>query len=121
MDKKTEPEEKMAENGGGENHEIENTSKKKKKDVGGMKTMPFILASEICDRFASTGSHANMITYLTNELNMPLVKASNTLTNFGGTATSCRNTQLYLNQLEIKESSSCRSEAVITVESSRDR
>jgi dipeptide/tripeptide permease len=27
-----------------------------------------------------------MITYLTQELNMPLVQASNTLTNFGGTA-----------------------------------
>jgi dipeptide/tripeptide permease len=27
-----------------------------------------------------------MITYLTQELNLPLVKASNTLTNFSGTA-----------------------------------
>ena len=27
-----------------------------------------------------------MITYLTQKLNMPLVQASNTLTNFGGTA-----------------------------------
>ncbi|CAK9152697.1 unnamed protein product [Ilex paraguariensis] len=40
----------------------------------------------MCDRFATTGSHANMISYLTQELNMPLVKASNTLTNFAGTA-----------------------------------
>ncbi|KAK9933352.1 hypothetical protein M0R45_020552 [Rubus argutus] len=39
-----------------------------------------------CDRFASSGFHANMITYLTDELNMPLVKASNTLANFTGTA-----------------------------------
>ncbi|CAK9184619.1 unnamed protein product [Ilex paraguariensis] len=38
----------------------------------------------MCDRFAATGSHANMITYLTQKLNMPLVKASNTLSNFGG-------------------------------------
>nr|KJB71911.1 hypothetical protein B456_011G146900 [Gossypium raimondii] len=56
------------------------------KKLGGIKTMPFILANEICDRFASSGFHSNMITYLTQELNMPLVQASNTLTNFGGTA-----------------------------------
>lgn len=43
-------------------------------------------ANEACDRFAGTGFHANMITYLTNQLNLPLVKASNTLTNFGGTS-----------------------------------
>ncbi|KAK1552294.1 hypothetical protein Q3G72_014046 [Acer saccharum] len=61
---------------------LQNTRKK----LGGIRTMPFILANEICDRFATTGFHANMITYLTQELNMPLVSASNTLTNFGGTA-----------------------------------
>lgn len=60
--------------------------KNKKKKLGGIKTMPFIFATEICDKFATTGFHANMITYLTQELNMPLVKASNTLTNFSGTA-----------------------------------
>ncbi|KAJ9185025.1 hypothetical protein P3X46_004703 [Hevea brasiliensis] len=60
--------------------------KKKKKQLGGIKTMPFILANEICDRFAATGFHANMTTYLTRQLNLPLVKASNTLTNFSGTA-----------------------------------
>ncbi|XP_058209475.1 protein NRT1/ PTR FAMILY 3.1-like [Rhododendron vialii] len=90
MENRMEPEEKLAENGEGEKHELENNNFKKKKrrrrEVGGIKTMPFILANEICDRFASTGSHANMISYLTNQLNMPLVKASNTLTNFGGTA-----------------------------------
>ncbi|XP_059434199.1 protein NRT1/ PTR FAMILY 3.1-like [Corylus avellana] len=59
---------------------------RKKKKLGGFRTMPFILGNEICDRFATTGFHANMITYLTQELNMPLVAASNTLTNFGGTA-----------------------------------
>ena len=46
----------------------------------------FLTANEICDRFASSGFHANMITYLTEVLNMPLVPASNTLTNFSGTA-----------------------------------
>ncbi|KAM6551352.1 hypothetical protein CsatB_001160 [Cannabis sativa] len=65
----------------------ENKSKKMKvKKVGGIRTLPFIFANEICDRFASSGFHANMISYLTQELNLPLVKASNTLTNFGGTA-----------------------------------
>ncbi|GAB4851790.1 hypothetical protein Ancab_031189 [Ancistrocladus abbreviatus] len=60
--------------------------KKQNKHLGGLKTMPFILANEICDRIASVGFHANMITYLTQQLNMPLVEASNTLTNFAGTA-----------------------------------
>ncbi|GMI70053.1 NRT1/ PTR family 3.1 [Hibiscus trionum] len=64
--------------------EEEDDSKFKK--LGGIRTMPFILANEICDRFASSGFHSNMITYLTQELNMPLVQASNTLSNFGGTA-----------------------------------
>ncbi|KAJ7976555.1 protein NRT1/ PTR FAMILY 3.1-like [Quillaja saponaria] len=61
-------------------------NKKKKHRVGGVRTLPFILSNEICDRFATVGFHANMISYLTQELNMPLVAASNTLSNFGGTA-----------------------------------
>ncbi|KAK9269263.1 hypothetical protein L1049_001033 [Liquidambar formosana] len=60
--------------------------KKQQRQRGGIKTMPFILANEICDRFATTGFHANMITYLTQKLNLPLVQASNTLTNFSGTS-----------------------------------
>uniref|UniRef100_A0A2P2Q3I2 Nitrate transporter n=1 Tax=Rhizophora mucronata TaxID=61149 RepID=A0A2P2Q3I2_RHIMU len=64
----------------------ENEKGKKKKKLGGIKTMPFILANEICDRFAAVGFHSNLITYLTQQLNLPLVQASNTLTNFGGTA-----------------------------------
>ncbi|KAM4105813.1 hypothetical protein ACB094_04G021400 [Castanea mollissima] len=60
--------------------------RKKKKKLGGIKTMPFIFTNEICDKFAATGFHANMITYLTQELNMPLIQASNTLSNFTGTA-----------------------------------
>lgn len=48
--------------------------------------MFMLTANEICDRFAGAGFHANMITYLTQVLNLPLVKASNTLTNFGGTS-----------------------------------
>ncbi|CAM8881586.1 hypothetical protein QQ045_004041 [Rhodiola kirilowii] len=58
----------------------------RRRPLGGIRTMPFILANEVCDRFASGGFHANMISYLTQELNLPLVKASNTLTNFGGTS-----------------------------------
>ncbi|CAL9133237.1 unnamed protein product [Musa textilis] len=58
----------------------------KKRKQGGLKTMPFILANEACDRFATTGFNANMITYLTQQLHMPLVQASNTLTNFSGTS-----------------------------------
>ncbi|TVU19362.1 hypothetical protein EJB05_35507 [Eragrostis curvula] len=53
---------------------------------GGVKTMPFILANDFCDRFATIGFNANLITYLTKELHLPLVEASNTLTNFHGTA-----------------------------------
>ncbi|KAI4330556.1 hypothetical protein MLD38_028835 [Melastoma candidum] len=60
----------------------------KPRKLGGAKTMPFILANEICERFATVGFHANMITYLTREMNMPMVAASNTVTNFAGTA-SC--------------------------------
>ncbi|BAS94000.1 protein NRT1/ PTR FAMILY 3.1 isoform X1 [Oryza sativa Japonica Group] len=51
---------------------------------GGIKTMPFILANDFCDRFATIGFNANLITYLTAEMHLPLVEASNTLTNFHG-------------------------------------
>ncbi|XP_052154395.1 protein NRT1/ PTR FAMILY 3.1-like [Oryza glaberrima] len=63
----------------------ENGSPKKTKQ-GGFKTLPFILANEVCDRFATVGFNANMITYLTQQLHLPLVEASNLLTNFTGTA-----------------------------------
>ncbi|KAF0922755.1 hypothetical protein E2562_001144 [Oryza meyeriana var. granulata] len=58
----------------------------KMKKQGGFRTMPFILANEICDRFATAGFGANLITYLTQHLHLPLVEASNTLTNFSGTS-----------------------------------
>jgi dipeptide/tripeptide permease len=45
-----------------------------------------VAANDICDRFATAGFGANMITYLTQQLHLPLVEASNTLTNFGGTS-----------------------------------
>ncbi|KAG2627518.1 hypothetical protein PVAP13_3KG127457 [Panicum virgatum] len=57
----------------------------RKTKQGGFKTMPFILANEICDRFATAGFNANLITYLTQQLHLPLAEASNLLTNFNGT------------------------------------
>lgn len=45
-----------------------------------------LAVTEVCDRFSTIGFHANMITYLTQQLNLPLVKASNIVSNFNGTA-----------------------------------
>ncbi|XP_022776960.1 protein NRT1/ PTR FAMILY 3.1-like isoform X1 [Durio zibethinus] len=70
--------EKMEEN----NHEENNVKRPK----GGMITMPFIFSNEVCEKLAVVGFNANMISYLTTQLHMPLTKAANTLTNFGGTA-----------------------------------
>ncbi|CAI0552432.1 unnamed protein product [Linum tenue] len=53
---------------------------------GGMITMPFIFANEATEKLAVVGFGTNMISYLTTQLHMPLTKAANTLTNFGGTA-----------------------------------
>ncbi|MCL7037981.1 hypothetical protein MKW94_016865 [Papaver nudicaule] len=53
---------------------------------GGLRTMPFIFANEICEKLAVVGFGANMISYLTQQLHMPITKAANTLTNFGGTS-----------------------------------
>ncbi|KAJ9140727.1 hypothetical protein P3X46_031337 [Hevea brasiliensis] len=57
-----------------------------KRQKGGMVTMPFIFANEACEKLAVVGFNTNMISYLTSQLHMPLTKAANTLTNFGGTA-----------------------------------
>ncbi|CAN6351012.1 unnamed protein product [Urochloa humidicola] len=62
----------------------EGDASEKRKKQGGFKTMPFILANDFCDRFATIGFNANLITYLTQQLHLPLVEASNTLTNFHG-------------------------------------
>lgn len=48
--------------------------------------MPFIFANEISEKLAVVGFQTNMISYLTQQLHMPLVKGATTLTNFGGTA-----------------------------------
>lgn len=53
---------------------------------GGLITMPFIFANEICEKIAVVGFNTNMISYLTKQLHMPLTKGANTITNFNGTA-----------------------------------
>ncbi|TVU19359.1 hypothetical protein EJB05_35503, partial [Eragrostis curvula] len=65
--------------------ERDGSGEQKKWKKGGYKTLPFIMANEICDKFATAGFNSNLITYLTQQLNMSLVDASNTLANFGGT------------------------------------
>ncbi|KAL7197743.1 hypothetical protein ACSBR2_020297 [Camellia fascicularis] len=45
-----------------------------------------LTVNEICDRIATVGVAVNLITYLIQKLNFPIVKASNILTNFGGTS-----------------------------------
>ncbi|KAK8928346.1 putative nitrite transporter [Platanthera zijinensis] len=60
--------------------------KEKQKKLGGLKTLPFILSNELCDRFAGAGFHANMINYLMNQLHMPLIESTKTLNNFAATS-----------------------------------
>ncbi|CAL0323516.1 unnamed protein product [Lupinus luteus] len=67
-------------------NEKEADNKRKQDQQGGIRTLPFIFANEVCDKFAIAGFHSNLISYLTQELNMPLVSASNILTIYGGTA-----------------------------------
>ncbi|XP_068659076.1 protein NRT1/ PTR FAMILY 3.1-like [Aristolochia californica] len=68
-------------NGREEKKHVEDGEKRR----GGIRTMPFIFANEICEKLAVVGFGANMISYLTGELHMPLTKAATTLTNFSGT------------------------------------
>uniref|UniRef100_A0A0D9WGH0 Major facilitator superfamily (MFS) profile domain-containing protein n=1 Tax=Leersia perrieri TaxID=77586 RepID=A0A0D9WGH0_9ORYZ len=77
----------MAENGRGDEKGVDvDVVVVKKAKKGGFRTMPFILANDFCDRLATVGFSSNLITYLTLQLHLPLVDASNTLTNFHGTA-----------------------------------
>ncbi|KAF3781425.1 NRT1-PTR FAMILY 3-1 protein [Nymphaea thermarum] len=57
-----------------------------KRRKGGLITMPFIFANEVCEKLAVVGFGANMVSYLTLQLHMPVTKAAVTLSNFGGTA-----------------------------------
>ncbi|WRX15243.1 hypothetical protein QQP08_007730 [Theobroma cacao] len=68
---------------------MEESNKKEtnvKRQKGGMITMPFIFSNEVCEKLAVVGFNTNMISYLTTQIHMPLTKAANTVTNFGGTA-----------------------------------
>ncbi|KDO69968.1 hypothetical protein CISIN_1g021653mg [Citrus sinensis] len=68
-----------------ENMEEKGSNSHVKRQKGGMITMPFIFSNEVCEKLAVVGFNTNMISYLTTQLHMPLTKAANTLTNFGGT------------------------------------
>ncbi|XP_062180575.1 protein NRT1/ PTR FAMILY 3.1-like [Phragmites australis] len=74
----------MAEDGRGKDKDA--VVEKAVKREGGFRTMPFILANDFCDRLATVGFSTNLITYLTLQLHLPLVEASNLITNFNGTA-----------------------------------
>ncbi|KAK1582016.1 hypothetical protein Q3G72_011030 [Acer saccharum] len=69
-----------------ENMEEKSMSNPVKRQKGGIITMPFIFANEVCEKLAVVGFTTNMISYLTTQMHMPLTKAANTLTNFGGTS-----------------------------------
>ncbi|KAK6919289.1 Proton-dependent oligopeptide transporter family [Dillenia turbinata] len=71
---------------GNELDKRDENAEKKMKNLGGIKALPFILATEVCERFAEVGFHGNLITYLTQSLHLPLVQAANIVTNCKGTA-----------------------------------
>ncbi|CAN6337604.1 unnamed protein product [Urochloa humidicola] len=75
-----------AEDGRGEKKGADAVAARKAKQQGGFRTMPFILANDFCDRLASVGFTSNLITYLTLQMHIPLVQASNIITNYNGTA-----------------------------------
>ncbi|WVZ98535.1 hypothetical protein U9M48_043964 [Paspalum notatum var. saurae] len=77
----------MAEDGrGSKKKDADAVETKAKRQQGGFRTMPFILANDFCDRLASVGFTSNLISYLTLQLHLPLVQASNIITNYNGTA-----------------------------------
>lgn len=47
--------------------------------------LPTMTANDFCDRLATVGFGSNLISYLTLQLHLPLVEASNMLTNYHGT------------------------------------
>ncbi|CDP21571.1 unnamed protein product, partial [Coffea canephora] len=65
---------------------VEEKGRPVEKIKGGMVTMPFIFANEVCEKLAVVGVGSNMQSYLTKQLHMSLTKAANTTTNFSGTA-----------------------------------
>ncbi|CAN6360106.1 unnamed protein product [Urochloa humidicola] len=75
-----------AEDARGEKKGADAVAARKAKRQGGFRTMPFILANDFCDRLASVAFTSNLITYLTLQMHIPLVQASNIITNYNGTA-----------------------------------
>ncbi|TVU11719.1 hypothetical protein EJB05_45321, partial [Eragrostis curvula] len=55
-------------------------TKKNGRKKGGLRTMPFIFANEVAEKLAVVGFQSNMLTYLTQQLHLPLAKAATTLT-----------------------------------------
>ncbi|KAJ7545304.1 hypothetical protein O6H91_09G114300 [Diphasiastrum complanatum] len=53
---------------------------------GGWRTAPLIFGTEICEKIATSGLHANLVTYLVQQLHLQTVEAANTITNFNGSA-----------------------------------
>ncbi|PWA91253.1 major facilitator superfamily protein [Artemisia annua] len=48
--------------------------------------MPFIFENEVGEKLAIVGFRTNIISYLTQQLHMPMTQAADTFTNFSGTA-----------------------------------
>ncbi|KAJ7544429.1 hypothetical protein O6H91_09G079300 [Diphasiastrum complanatum] len=53
---------------------------------GGWRTAPLIFGTEVCEKIATSGLHANLVTYLVHQMHMQTAEAANTITNFNGTA-----------------------------------
>lgn len=57
----------------------------KTRTAGGMKTMPFIIGTETCEKLAVVGVQANMVVYLITKYNMKKVAATSLLNTWSGT------------------------------------
>ncbi|KAJ0978954.1 hypothetical protein J5N97_014428 [Dioscorea zingiberensis] len=64
----------------------EDVRQEEKPKQGGFRTIPFILATEVCDRIATSGLYVNLISYLSHQMHMPLAQAANTVTIAKGSA-----------------------------------
>ncbi|KAK1377612.1 putative peptide/nitrate transporter [Heracleum sosnowskyi] len=58
---------------------MKTSSEQVTRKLGGLRTMPFIIANEAFEKVASTGLHANMILYLVFEYHMDVVRATTVL------------------------------------------
>eukprot|EP00253_Pinus_taeda_P036530 PITA_36530 len=56
-----------------------------RKIAGGLKTMPFIIGTETCEKLAVVGVQANMMVYLITKYNMKKVAATSMLNTWSGT------------------------------------